>query len=176
MRNFEDYIILTLALGVLGVSLYYQIWFLVALIGGILLSIASLQVLFKRQSTDKIITLNQEESSTDQLLIRKYRQVDTERYISTFFRMGLIVAMASVLLAFRWSVPTFENEICFGNPIIEQADGSITNIEILRSPLGSTLGKEAVRVVESMPNWIPGKQRGEPVRVKFNLPINFNLN
>ena len=34
---------------------------------------------------------------------------------------------------------------------------------------------EAIRIIRSMPNWIPGKQRGEPVRVRFTLPVMFRL-
>ena len=35
---------------------------------------------------------------------------------------------------------------------------------------------EAVRVLESMPNWKPGKQRGQAVNVRFTLPVVFRLN
>lgn len=55
-----------------------------------------------------------------------------------------------------------------------ETDGSITNIKVLRD-IGGGCGAEAVRVVKMMPKWIPGKQRGKPVRVQFNLPISFNL-
>ncbi|MBE0651309.1 MAG: energy transducer TonB, partial [Bacteroidales bacterium] len=34
---------------------------------------------------------------------------------------------------------------------------------------------EAVRVIESMPKWIPGLQKGKPVRVSYNIPIKFAL-
>ncbi len=53
-------------------------------------------------------------------------------------------------------------------------DGSIVNVEILRG-VDLSLDKEAVRVVKSMPKWKPGKQRGKPVRVSYNVPINFVL-
>ena len=55
-----------------------------------------------------------------------------------------------------------------------EKDGSITNPKILRD-IGGGCGAEAIRVVKSMPRWNPGKQRGKPVRVQFNLPINFSL-
>lgn len=57
--------------------------------------------------------------------------------------------------------------------IIEK-DGSLTNIEVLQSA-DSLLDKEAIRVVQSSPKWEPGKQRDVPVRVKFTLPVNFQL-
>lgn len=53
-------------------------------------------------------------------------------------------------------------------------DGSVSNIEILRSlhPQGD---KEAIRVVKSMPKWIPGQQNGHKVAVYFTLPVLFKL-
>ena len=57
--------------------------------------------------------------------------------------------------------------------VIEK-DGSISNVKVQRGahPL---LDKEAIRVVESMPKWKPGFQKGKAVRVKFCLPIHFKL-
>ena len=57
---------------------------------------------------------------------------------------------------------------------VVERDGSITNVEALNT-IHETLAEEAIRVVKSMPNWKPGTQRGKPVRVMFNLPINFKL-
>lgn len=53
-------------------------------------------------------------------------------------------------------------------------DGSVTDVKVLRS-VDPYLDKEAVRVVKSMPKWSPGKQRGKPVKVSFQVPINFKL-
>lgn len=55
-----------------------------------------------------------------------------------------------------------------------EKDGSIANIEVMRSP-AEELSKEAIRVVQSMPKWKPGKQRGKAVRVKYVLPVTFRL-
>ncbi len=54
-------------------------------------------------------------------------------------------------------------------------DGSIVDVEVVRSGGDASLDKEAVRVVKSMPKWKPGKQRGKAVRVKYTVPINFRL-
>lgn len=55
-------------------------------------------------------------------------------------------------------------------------DGSLCDYNILKSA-HPVLDKEALRVVKLMNGrWKPGIQRGRPVRVKYNLPINFNLN
>lgn len=57
---------------------------------------------------------------------------------------------------------------------IVEKDGSITDIKVLRG-VSSSIDKEAVRVISGMPNWTPGYQNGNPVRVKFTLPIVFRL-
>lgn len=57
--------------------------------------------------------------------------------------------------------------------VIEK-DGSVTDVRILRG-IGGGCDEEAVRVVKAMPKWIPGKQRGKPVRVQFNMSIKFTL-
>ena len=58
---------------------------------------------------------------------------------------------------------------------IVEKDGRVSNVRLLRS-VQPLLDKEAVRVVESMPKWTPGKHNGKPVRVRFNLPVMFKLN
>ena len=57
---------------------------------------------------------------------------------------------------------------------IVEKTGEISNIEVVRG-VDTSLDREAIRIVESMPNWIPGEQRGEKVRVKFILPVIFRL-
>ena len=52
--------------------------------------------------------------------------------------------------------------------------GKIKDIKILRG-IGGGCDEEAVRVIKAMPTWKPGKQRGKPVKVSFNCPINFKL-
>ncbi|MBR4650680.1 MAG: energy transducer TonB [Prevotella sp.] len=57
---------------------------------------------------------------------------------------------------------------------IVERDGSITDTRVARS-VDPSLDKEAVRVINSMPRWIPGKQNGSACRVKFTLPVTFKL-
>jgi periplasmic protein TonB len=57
---------------------------------------------------------------------------------------------------------------------VVERDGSITDVRIIRG-IGGGCDEEAIRVVESMPKWQPGKQRGKPVRVQYNLPVRFTL-
>lgn len=53
-------------------------------------------------------------------------------------------------------------------------DGTIDDVKVVRSA-DPSLDKEAVRLVKSMPNWEPGKQRGKAVHCKFTVPIVFKL-
>lgn len=57
---------------------------------------------------------------------------------------------------------------------VVEKDGSLTDIRILRD-LGNGCGEEAVRIVKTMPKWIPAKQRGKEVRMQYNLPVKFTL-
>ena len=57
---------------------------------------------------------------------------------------------------------------------IVEKDGSITNATIRRS-VDPAFDREALRVVSSMPKWIPGKNNGRKVRVRFNVPVQFKL-
>ena len=53
-------------------------------------------------------------------------------------------------------------------------DGSVSDIQILKD-IGGGCGKEAIRVVNTMPKWSPGEANGHPVKVKFTLPVRFRL-
>ena len=53
-------------------------------------------------------------------------------------------------------------------------DGSITNVKTLRG-VDAELDKEAIRVIGSMPKWIPGMQKGKAVKVRYTVPVMFRL-
>jgi len=53
-------------------------------------------------------------------------------------------------------------------------DGSVTNVEVIKS-VSRSVDKEAMRVVNLMPKWKPGLQRGKPTKARFILPIRFKL-
>jgi len=57
---------------------------------------------------------------------------------------------------------------------VVERDGSVTDVRVLRG-IGGGCDEEAIRVINSMPRWNPGKQRGRPVRVQFTMPIRFTL-
>lgn len=58
---------------------------------------------------------------------------------------------------------------------IVEKDGTITNAEVVRSSGNMVLDHEALRVIKGMPKWKPGYQHGKPVRVKYTIPVNFNI-
>lgn len=57
---------------------------------------------------------------------------------------------------------------------VVERDGRVTDVRVLRG-IGGGCDEEAIRVVEGMPKWAPGKQRGKSVRVQYNLPVKFTL-
>ena len=57
---------------------------------------------------------------------------------------------------------------------VVERDGRVTDVRVLRG-IGGGCDEEAIRVVENMPKWTPGKQRGKSVRVQYNLPVKFTL-
>ena len=57
---------------------------------------------------------------------------------------------------------------------VVEKDGSISNAKVVKS-VDPLLDAEAIRVISAMPNWIPGKQNGKVVRVKYTVPLSFHL-
>lgn len=74
--------------------------------------------------------------------------------------------------------PAIAIDICIQGTVIVafivEPDGSISNVKLVRS-VDANLDREALRVVSEMPNWTPGKQGGNKVRVRYSLPIAFRL-
>ncbi len=57
---------------------------------------------------------------------------------------------------------------------VVEEDGTISDPRVLRD-IGVGCGQEVIRVVKMMPKWKPGKKDGKPVRVQYNLPVNFSI-
>ena len=77
-------------------------------------------------------------------------------------------------LNIKYPTKAIENKIQ-GRVIVQfvvNKDGSISGAKVVRS-VDPDLDKEALRVINSMPKWKPGMQKGEPVSVKFTVPIVF---
>ena len=76
----------------------------------------------------------------------------------------------------KYPVMAAENGI-EGRVIVQfvvERDGSVSGVHVVRG-VDSSLDKEATRVVAQMPKWIPGKQNGSAVRVKYTVPVTFRL-
>lgn len=58
---------------------------------------------------------------------------------------------------------------------VVEKDGSISNTKVLKG-IGTPCDEEAIRVIQKMPKWVPGTQKGKNVRVQFTMPISFKLN
>jgi len=89
---------------------------------------------------------------------------------------GMSALMEYLSKNIKYPVVAEENGVQ-GRVIVQfvvERNGSITDVKVVKS-VDPSLDKEAVRVTKSMPHWIPGKQNGEAVRVKYTLPVTFRL-
>lgn len=72
----------------------------------------------------------------------------------------------------------YREECISGKIIIRfvvEKDGSLTNFEIMKG-IYPCMDKDVLRILETMPNWIPGKDNGVEVRKYYILPIVYNIN
>ncbi len=92
------------------------------------------------------------------------------------FPGGELALRKFIANAIKYPVIAQENGIqgkVYVNFVVDK-DGSVTNAKIARG-VDPSLDKEALRVVNSLPKWKPGMQRGKPVRVSYTVPISFVL-
>lgn len=59
------------------------------------------------------------------------------------------------------------------NFVVER-NGSLSEVQVIRG-VHPSLDKEAIRIIEAMPDWEPGKVKGQPVRSRYTLPLAFTL-
>ena len=92
------------------------------------------------------------------------------------FPGGMGALMSWLSQNIKYPVIAAENGVQ-GRVIVQfvvEKDGSVTDVRVAKS-VDPSLDKEAQRVVKSMPRWIPGKQNGSAVRVKYTVPVTFRL-
>ena len=92
------------------------------------------------------------------------------------FPGGELALRKYIAQAIKYPTIAQENGIqgkVFVNFVVDR-DGSVSNAKIARG-VDPSLDKEALRVVNGLPKWKPGKQRGKPVRVSYTVPISFQL-
>ncbi len=93
---------------------------------------------------------------------------------------GGVVALKKYMAEnLRYPQMAVENELqgkCYLQFIVTET-GEITNIKVKKGvPNCPECDKEAIRLVKSMPKWIPGKKKGKAVDSTFTLPVTFRLN
>lgn len=106
----------------------------------------------------------------------KDREVYTAVEEMAEFPGGMTELMKFLSSNIRYPEEAFKQDIQ-GRVIVRfvvEKDGSIGDISILKG-VDPMLDKEALRVVEEMPKWKPGKVKGEPVASFFNLPVSFKI-
>ena len=92
------------------------------------------------------------------------------------FTGGMPALMKYLANAIKYPVIAQENGIQgrVSCSFVINKDGSIVDAVVLRG-VDPSLDKEALRVINAMPKWKPGEQRGKPVRVKYTVPVTFRL-
>ena len=92
------------------------------------------------------------------------------------FPGGMVEAMTFLAKNINYPVAAQQAKI-EGRVIVQfvvERDGSVSDVKVMRG-VSPELDAEAIRVVSMMPKWIPGKQRGKAVAVKYTMPIMFRL-
>ena len=92
------------------------------------------------------------------------------------FPGGMAEAMKFLAKNIKYPVAAQEAKI-EGRVIVQfvvERDGGVSDVKVMRG-VNPELDAEAIRVVSMMPKWIPGKQRGKAVAVKYTMPIMFRL-
>jgi protein TonB len=92
------------------------------------------------------------------------------------FPGGTAALMSWLSQNIKYPVIAAENGVK-GRVIVQfvvEKDGSSTDVVVVKS-VDPSLDKEATRVIKNMPHWIPGRQNGSPVRVRFTVPVTFKL-
>ena len=56
---------------------------------------------------------------------------------------------------------------------VVEADGTVSTVKLVRG-LNPVLDKQAIKLIQSSPKWVPGKRKGKAVRVGFTFPVNFD--
>lgn len=121
----------------------------------------------KRKEAEKVFIIVEEEPlfGDCQLNDKAKRKACTTNALFAYLKQNLEYPAIAAESAIQGSVIV---------QFIVEKDGSVTETKILRG-IGGGCDEEALKVIESMPKWTPGKQRGRPVRVQFTLPVRFIL-
>lgn len=128
-----------------------------------------------KEVLDEAETMPSFGSYTYQKFIRDPQDPQKGTY-ETVTETGMKGLMAFLSRNIKYPVKAEENGIQ-GRVIcsfVVGTDGSISDVKVENS-VDPSLDKEAIRVIKSMPKWIPGTQKGKPVRVRYTMPVTFRL-
>jgi protein TonB len=135
------------------------------------------------QQKDTILGVGHLETGSDEIIVPDKKESKKEVVFSIVEQMpefpgGMAEMMKFIQKNIRYPKKDKKNGIsgtCYVTFIIDKT-GEIREAKILRGINGGErCNSEALRVVKSMPKWIPGKQNGKNVDVQFNLPIKFTI-
>lgn len=108
-------------------------------------------------------------------------QVEQKKEIKMFVeveQMPMFPGGQKALMEYLAANVRYPEETCAQGRVVVtfvvEKDGSITDAKVVRS-VHPALNKEALRVVNVMPKWIPGSQNGVRVRVRYTIPVSFRI-
>ncbi len=143
-----------------------------------------------KESTTAIGSTNFDQGTDDINVVREYKEeiiveekkeVDDNQVFQSVEQMPQFPGGDAALMKWigehiKYPTMAMENNIQGRVTVsfVVTKNGSIGEVKVLRSR-DPDLDKEAVRVVKSLPNFIPGKMNGQPVNVWYTLPVNFRL-
>ena len=138
---------------------------------------------FSEQKTVPVIQImgSEEPISIDKSIIDKKTIEDSAKVYDVVEQMPSFPGGSSALFEYLANNIIYpvdaENNGIQGRVVctfVVEKDGSITHI-CVASSVFSSLDEEAIRVIANMPKWIPGRQNGSTVRVKYTVPVTFRL-
>lgn len=150
--------------------------------------VTQIQVVEDDVEVEDDIDINAEVSQEEVLEVYDYQppEIEEEEIVEAEIFMvvedmpefpgGSVKMMEYIQKNMKYPMMARESDIqgrVFVNFVVEP-DGSISNVTVMRG-IGGGCDEEALRVVQSMPKWKPGKQRGTAVRCSFTVPIIFKL-
>lgn len=119
-------------------------------------------------ASNEVVATSRKPSDSDEVFVVVEKQPE--------FPGGILAMMQFLSDNIRYPKDAQEGKIqgrVFCSFIINK-DGSISDVNVMRS-VDPSLDAEAIRVIGAMPNWKPGLQRGNPINVRYVLPITFQL-
>ena len=133
------------------------------------------------QDETTVVTVDSENATDKEVLIQMVPGDKTDDVFMVVEDMPEYPGGTESLLAYLKDNLKYP-DICVKNNVqgrvivtfVIEKDGSVADAEVVKG-VNEELDAEAIRVISSMPKWKPGKQRGENVRVKYTVPVNFRL-